>query len=284
MDVEIAGRYRIEKQLSRHGATALIFLAGDQTRKGDYVVLKCARSGKNRHLFQDHLRQEAELLQRLSHPGIVRLYPALDNHYLARAKPLPDAPWYYVMEYVPGGSLRAIMSIITTHYPLERRLHLFRTIVDIVAYLHEQGYGHGDVKPEHILFRLPLAPGDPVQPVLIDFGCASQFDATRDDQSLSVPYAAPELLQALEAKIPLPLIPAQDIWALGALLFEIITGKRLVSGRNWRSLRNNDADVYFSLRGVLVPSSIECLLLNMLQSLPEDRPSITDIQQELQGY
>src|SRR6187551_1350775 len=88
------GEFRVERLLSNQGATAHVYLANRGTQQ---AALKIARvGGKNNYVFQDHLRQEADILQKLAHVGVVRLFPALnDNIYAARAEMLRAQPWYF---------------------------------------------------------------------------------------------------------------------------------------------------------------------------------------------
>lgn len=281
MSGAIIGRYRVERLLSKQGTMSLIYLARDTEHANVYVVLKCARvAGRHRHLFQDSLRQEVEVLQKLSHPGVIHLYPALEGHFLARADPLPGAPWYCVMEYLQGGSLAEHLPTLVARFSLEERLRLFDQIVGSVAYLHAQGYGHGDLKPDHVLFRVTPTGDQPLHPVLIDFGAAAPLGETPADLTLSLPYAAPELVQALKQKISHPRTAAQDVWALGAILYEIVTGERLLAGA--RGLRSEHTTMMQHIHLRNIPASMERLLKQLLEATPEKRCSVVELQRELQ--
>jgi len=153
-------------------------------------------------------RQERRILARLEHPHIARL---IDGGLDAKGVP------YLVMEYVEGENLTAW---VNAHAPtLAERLELFLQICDAVAYAHTRLIVHRDLKPANVLVS---AAG---QAMLLDFGIAKLLDA--DDTSertrtlyLSPAYAAPEQL-AGDA-----IGTATDVYALGVIGFELLTGQR----------------------------------------------------------
>ncbi len=273
------GEFRIEKLLSDQGATAQVYLARGATGQ---VVLKIARSDDQRYVFQDHLRQDVEMLRRLVHPGVVHLYPVLgDDVYAARAETLPGEPWYLALEYVAGKSLAAHMRRITHTFPLAWRLELFRRLVEGVGYLHEQGYAHCDLKPEHILLRSLPAVEQAPQPVLIDFGSACSLSEPPTALTASLPYAAPELLRALDdVEAQATLQPALlDTWALGAVFYELLVGSRLIRGYTRNAIMRN------ALKGRFdpgkAPPAVRPMLRKTLQIQPEKRASLQDLLADL---
>jgi serine/threonine-protein kinase len=266
MRVTTVGRFTVERLLSNHGTTAQVYLAHDGQQQ---VALKIVR-GKQAHLYQDHLRQEVETLRRFDHPGVVRLYPVLDDDvYTARVDTLPGQPWYFAMEYLQPLSAK--------RFPLTWRLQVFRRLVESVAYLHSQGYAHGDLKPDHILLRYTPDGGDVPQPVLIDFGSACSVSEPPLEPTASIPYAAPELLRVIfDGESPDALRPvALDTWALGAILYEWATGQRLVSGFTRRAVVRKTINGHFNLEKA--PASVRSMLATMLHVQPEARVSLRDI-------
>ncbi len=264
MRVTTIGRFTVERLLSNHGATAQVYLAHDSERQ---VALKIVRG----NLYQDHLRQEVETLRRFDHPGVVRLYPALgDDLYTARAETLSGQPWYFAMEYLQPLSVK--------QFPLAWRLEMFRRLVESVAYLHSQGYAHGDLKPEHILLRYTPDSGQIPQPVLIDFGSACSISEPPPEPTASIPYAAPELLRVIfDGESPASLQPAAlDTWALGAILYEWATGQRLVAGLTRRAVVRNTINGRFDLEKA--PAFLPRILAMMLEVRPEARATLQDIQ------
>lgn len=279
----IIGDFTLVEELTRRGGMAQIFLAhrnNDPTRQ---VALKISRSGQNGHqAFKDLLKLESERLCLLRHPGIVRIYP-MDIHgdiqYAARANQIEEDPWYFVMEHIDGEPFvtERLMS-----FSLNWRIELFYQLLIIVDYMHLCDCAHGDLKPENILFRQPPQAHQTPSIVLIDFGTASGLDKVGPELGASPQYASPELLAALtQPQYPRDLlIPEKmDIWALGAILFELMTGRRLIPDQKVSRITSR-------LRGQLdrisdlvpnVPPSLDKLLNVMLQRDPARRPPIKDV-------
>lgn len=148
-------------------------------------------------------RREVAVLRKLTHPNIVHFYGsgnANDRDYL-------------LLEYFAGPSLFDILESLP-----RRRLHVpdaIRALMHIgaaVHYLHRQGYLYRDLKPGNVLLREGI-------PILVDFDVVRKIDHRRPADRLgTAPYMAPE--QVLRE----PLTPAADVYGLGALLYEMITG------------------------------------------------------------
>ena len=149
-------------------------------------------------------RREQEVLRRLSHPNIVRLYGSGN----AAGRP------FLLMEYFAGPSLFDVLESLP-----KRRLHVpdaIRATMHIgaaVHYLHRQGFLYRDLKPGNVLLREGI-------PILVDFDVVRKIDSRRPSDRLgTAPYMAPE--QVLRE----PLSPATDVYGLGALLYELLTGR-----------------------------------------------------------
>jgi len=153
-------------------------------------------------------RQERRILARLKHPGIAAL---IDGGVDASGVP------YFVMEYVDGEPLLAHAR--TRSLDLRARLRLFARVCEAVRYAHQNLVVHRDLKPSNILVQ---ADGTPK---LLDFGIAKVL-ATTDQgertatQLLTPAYAAPEQFSGA------PVTTATDVYALGVVLYELISGKR----------------------------------------------------------
>jgi serine/threonine protein kinase len=149
-------------------------------------------------------RREQEVLKRLSHPNIVRLYGS---------GTAGDRP-FLLLEYFAGPSLFDVLQSLP-----KRRLHVpdaIRATMHIgaaVHYLHRQGFLYRDLKPGNVLLREGI-------PILVDFDVVRKIDQRRPSDRLgTAPYMAPE--QVLRE----PLSPATDVYGLGALLYELLTGR-----------------------------------------------------------
>ncbi len=200
------GPYKVIEPLGQ-GAMARVYKATDPT--GWEVALKVLHP----HLTDDEgfvarFRREAEAAAQLDHPHIVRV---LDHgseagfHFLA-------------MELVDGPSLRTWLRERSRPLAVEEAVSLVGRLADALAYAHGRGVVHRDLKPSNLLLR----GGRPGDPVLTDFGIARMVDATVATASgvlLGTPaYMAPEQGQGQ------PGDARSDVYALGVILYELLTG------------------------------------------------------------
>ena len=172
---------------------------------------------------------ERQILARLEHPGIARLY---DGGITADGRP------YMVMEFVAGCSI--IEYCVQNQLTLHERLQLFMQICEAVAYAHRNLIVHRDLKPSNIL----ITAGREVK--LLDFGIAKVIDAQHAPHAQSTVAAATFLSPSCAAPEQLtgaPITTATDVYALGLLLFELLTGTHPWMG--------TDTSVLQALRSVL---------------------------------
>ena len=208
------------------------------------VVLKIARIlDKHGQFFHEALDNEVERLRRLKHPGIVRIYPirrdGLSNFpYFARSGAgSKNDPPFSVLEYLTGGSLT---DLLTQQKRLEPglALEIARGLAATLDYVHNRNQVHLDIKPENILFRESPTSGR-VEPVLIDFGIARDI-GQQGLKAGTLYYSSPERLQATHRMQPpetaaLP-HPAMDIYSLGLVLYQMLTGHLPFQGRDRKSI------------------------------------------------
>lgn len=181
------------------------------------VAIKVVRLGLDRDFMVRHFRMERQIMASLEHPHIARL---LDGGAT------PDGAPYFVMEFIRG--------VPVDRYCAERRLgvrerlELFETICGAVGFAHGLGVVHRDIKPGNILVTADGAPK------LLDFGIAKivnpeHLPGARESlitaaQAMTPEYASPEQLRHGNVT------EASDVYSLGVLLCEIVTGKRLHGG------------------------------------------------------
>ncbi|MCX7976394.1 MAG: serine/threonine protein kinase [Bellilinea sp.] len=235
----IAGKYQLESPISHNGGMATVYLGRLADSPRHRVAIKFARSDTAGAMPEDMLLdREANLLSRWDwrHPGIVRVYPIplgeRGTVYSLNAVELEQKPRFMVMEYLAGKSLSENMKKIKG-FPLAWKLEAFYQIVTAVSHLHQTGFGHRDLKPENIVFREPISETKLPQPVLVDFALASngeeQYAAV--ENAYTPEYASPERYLRTTGLYNLPPYPLEaDIWSLGMILYELITGERLVRG------------------------------------------------------
>ena len=227
--------YRIEKLLGQ-GGMGEVYLAV-HTEIGRKVAIKVISP----HLAQDpriqeRFKREALILAKLNHPNIVQLYD-----YWAK----PNEGLFLIMEYVEGVALdRYIHRVLRGPIPTRQAIEIFLQVLDAFQYAHENGVIHRDIKPSNILLR-----NDNVVKVL-DFGIARIVtpDPTSGGEELAltktgttlgtVTYMSPEQLRA---KSPADIDHRSDIYSLGVVLFEMLTGREMLhtlqSGISYRSER-----------------------------------------------
>jgi serine/threonine protein kinase len=206
-------RYSIEKELGRGGVGA-VYLARDRKLHNKPVVIKVLleKSFQNSWVVQK-FQQEKEALARVDHPGVVGI---LDTGEL------PDGKPYLVMQFIDGVTLRS--QVRPEGIPLERAGELIKQIGRALSAAHDKGIFHRDLKPENIMLQ---SYGDGEEQVkIIDFGIAKLKDSLIADSTLTgttagtVSYMAPEQLSGR------PVSAAMDIYALGAIAYELVTGRK----------------------------------------------------------
>jgi serine/threonine protein kinase len=206
-------RYSIQRELGQGGVGA-VYLARDRKLHNKSVVIKVLleKSLQNSWVVQK-FQQEKEALARVDHPGVVGI---LDNGEL------PDGKPYLVMQFIDGVTLRSL--IRTEGIPLERAADLIKQIGRALAAAHDKGIFHRDLKPENVM--LQSYGGGEEQVKIIDFGIAKLKDSIVAPSTVTgatagtVSYMAPEQLSGR------PVSAAMDIYAMGAIAYELVTGRK----------------------------------------------------------
>jgi len=283
------GNYQIEDYLSKEGGTSLILL-GRHTEKPDLKAAIKIHLGSDLR-FQDLLRREVDILKGFYHPGIVRIYPQQINGrvaYEAKANWHSETPWYFTMEYIMGPSLDQIINKqFVRQFPTEWIVELFYQVAVVVYYLHRSGYAHFDLKPSNILLRYPPSPDSVPSPVLIDFGITTKYKGPPDILGGSLRYSSPEVIEArARPDARLNIMPGKaDIWALGAIFFELLTGRPLVNYNSEKrittTIMQGELDSLRSERPEL-SSFLDGLLSAMINRDATRRPSINRILKALE--
>jgi serine/threonine-protein kinase len=211
--------YRLDATIAHSGMSTL-FKATD-LRDGRRVAIKVPHDEMEADpVLVERFKREQEIGQELEHPGVVKTY---DGEERSRV--------YMVIEWVEGRLLRSILNE-EGRLPIDRAVNLTLRICDALDYMHKHGVIHRDLKPENIMVD------EQDQIKLIDFGIAMKEEARRItyvtlSPALGTPdYISPEQVKGQRGD------QRSDIYALGVMLYEMLTGETPFSGSNPLAVMN----------------------------------------------
>jgi predicted Ser/Thr protein kinase len=253
-----------------HGGMGIVYKAWQPQLKR-MVAIKTIKGGSSAPERVERFRVEAQAVARLQHPHIVQIHAFGERD---------DGPWL-AMEWIEGGGLdrRLQQGPMTIRVAAE----FVRTLARAVQHAHREGIVHRDLKPANILLT---ADGEPK---IADFGLARFLEdsqgLTQTGELLGTPgYMAPEQAAGRAADAG----PACDIWALGTILYECLTGRRAFDATNWRdSLRQVQDDDPIPPKRVReeIPRELEAVCLKCLAKKPGDRyASASDLADDLDRF
>jgi eukaryotic-like serine/threonine-protein kinase len=246
---------------------ARVFLGKDKVLDRP-VAVKVLRPDYDETGLRVRFEREGRTAARLSHPNIVQVYDAGEGELEGREVS------YIVMEYVPGGDLKELVDEKGSLGEKE----LARIGADVasgLAYAHEKGIIHRDIKPQNILID------SYGRPKLADFGIAHALDATESTRSGSylgtASYSSPEQLRGEGTT------PKSDVYSLGCTLYEAAVGEPLFSGGAIATANQQltKAPPPPRTRGAALSESLETLVLACLAKDPTARPDTAGLQERL---
>jgi serine/threonine protein kinase/Tol biopolymer transport system component len=252
----VAGRYEIQREIGQ-GAFATVYLARD-LRHDRYVAFKILNADPNSETGEIRFLREIRMLASLQHPNILAL---IDSGHA-------EAMLYYVMPYVSGETLRDRIQR-ERQLDVQAAVMIAREASDALAYAHEKGIIHRDIKPENIL----LSAG---HPVIADFGIARAIDLAGVRQltrtgigSPGTPaYMSPEQLMG-DREVD----RRTDIYSLGSVLFEMLTGKPPFVGKDGFVKRFTEAPPLPSKFRSRLPREMDAIVNKALARDPQERYS-----------
>ncbi len=212
--------YRMENLVARSGM-ASIYRATDLQNERPVAIKIPHPEVEADPLFYDRFKREEEIGKKLDHPGVMKVYGDDDRSRV-----------YMVMEWVDGRLLRQIL-IEQKKLPIDRAIHITLGICEALEYIHSKGVVHRDLKPENIM----VDPEDRVK--LIDFGIAGsegmrRLTFARLTAAMGTPdYISPEQVKSKRGDA------RSDIYALGVMLYEMLTGDVPFHGPNAFAIMND---------------------------------------------
>lgn len=205
--------FRVERELGG-GGMSRVFLVDDM-ELGRKIVLKVLPPDLAAGLSVERFKREVQLAAKLQHPHIVPLLTA-------GAK---DGLLYFSMPFISGESLRARLA--SQHeLPIPTVVRILRDVVDALAYAHASGVVHRDIKPDNVLLSGHHA-------LVTDFGVSKALSSSTGESSITsvgIALGTPAYMSPEQASADPNIDHRADIYSLGALAYELLTGQPLFSG------------------------------------------------------
>jgi len=248
----LASRYKIERELGQ-GGMAKVFLAHD-LKYERAVAVKVLRPDVGADVGAARFLREIQIAARLHHPHILPLYDSDQA----------DGLLYYVMPYIEGETLRQRL-LRERQLPVPESLQIAREVADALSYAHSCNVVHRDIKPANILL-------DSGHALVADFGVARAIGGgqTSSGHVIGTPaYMSPEQVDGSEY-----LDGRSDIYSLGAVLFEMLTGEPPFRGSTVTAIiANRLTSPAPSARAFreLVPEAVDSAVKKAMANLPADR-------------
>jgi WD40 repeat protein/serine/threonine protein kinase len=272
------GRFQLRRELG-HGGCGIVYLAWDPLLDRE-VALKIPRPEllavpEQRRRFL----REGKIAAGFDHPNLVRVYEAGEI-----------GPWcFLVSAYCAGGTLADWLRSRQGSIPSQTAARVAAVLAEAVDYIHQRGVLHRDIKPSNVLLQTAAADGQPEHhapgtasvcdlqaaiPMLTDFGLARLAESqheTKSGELLGTPaYMAPEQAEGRHADVG----PATDVYTLGVILYEMLTGRAPFRGETnvdtLRRIASEDPVEPRRLRAS-VPQDLQTICLKCLRKEPQQR-------------
>jgi serine/threonine protein kinase len=264
MTAKAIGRFEVDRELGR-GAQGVVYLARDP-RLDRLVAIKTLRTISVAQ--SDNLLREARTVSNLQHPNIIPLYD-LGSH---------EGGPYLVYAYIKG---ETVAQVLKRSGPLSmaNAARIVADVLDALATAHGQGIMHLDIKPGNVMIS------SAGQHLVMDFGIARSISQLPDNSGgiTGTPqYMAPETISAKGAEF------RSDIFSVGMMLYEMVTGSPVVESGNAFQILNRNANEKAdapSSRNMKVDEKLEWIILKAIAKKPEERfPSALAMRQALLTY
>lgn len=207
MELVLNERYRLENKLGA-GGMAVVYQATDIMLERTIAVKLLKEDFSRSPSFQERFRQEAKAAANLTHPNIVTIHDfGLDKNRL-----------FIIMEYVPGTDLKELIRESPGGLPFEKASRLFIQACAGVGYAHRAGLVHCDIKPHNML----ITPDNRLK--VTDFGIARALASINPEERTNAIWGSPSYFSPEQAS-GAPPSPASDVYSLGVVLYEMMTGR-----------------------------------------------------------
>ena len=255
--------FKIQKEIGS-GSFGIVYLATHLKTKVDYAIKAIDKRNKTNIEGKPYFRREIEIMYKIRHPNCVRLFGNFEDENFC----------YFIMEYVPGGNLYTLMaSNKNTGLNIYLVASIMRQLISAIFYLHNMNPPiiHRDIKPENVL----LTNNSKIK--LTDFGWSNYINI-EGEQRLTfcgTPiYLAPEMIlnKGHDKHV--------DIWCLGVLLFELLTGTPPFIGQNRNFLMKNIINVNIvwpTAPRLPIDPDAKDLISKILKKIPSERISLENM-------
>ncbi len=253
----LSDRYRIERELGQ-GGMATVYLAHD-VRHDRKVALKVLRPELAAILGGARFLHEIKTTANLQHPHILPLHDSGEA----------DGMVYYVMPYVEGESLRARLDR-EKQLPVDAAVRIAREVASALDYAHRHGVVHRDIKPENILLHEGQA-------LVADFGIALAVSRSEGGQRMTetgMSLGTPHYMSPEQAMGEREITPKSDIYALGCVLYEMLSGEPPFTGPTAQAIIARvmtEQPRSLTVQRHTVPPALDEAVQTALEKLPADR-------------
>jgi eukaryotic-like serine/threonine-protein kinase len=266
LQATLGAAYTLERELGG-GGMSRVFVAED-ARLGRHVVVKVLHPDLAAGVSAARFEREIRLAARLQHPHVVPLLTAGDVGGLL----------YYTMPFVEGESLRARLAREGA-LPVREAVRLVRELADALAYAHGHGVVHRDLKPENVLLSGGHAVvadfGVATALAFATFGGANVAEAAVTATGLGVAVGTPAYMAPEQAAGDPEVDERADLYALGLVAYELLTGRHPFAGRSRQALvaaHLTEIPAPLAAGRAEVPPALAALVTRLLAKRPADRP------------